>query len=179
VTPPPPVTQLRTVPDRSVVWIEAHSNLHNIECEAFGLQGEGEASFGGDGLDLRVSPKGCLRMNVTSLRSGNAFQDAEMHRRMENRKFPDVIVNLVRVETLQGIHAYRFLSDLTFHGVTRRIDVEVTSALGRDGTVVVDGQFVLDVRSYNVTPPRILDLEVDPEVKIRVRLVLAQAGAPA
>lgn len=171
--------RLVTIKDRSRVWLEARSNLHAIQSEAEGLEGDAEVVFLESGFDLRVAPRAKVRLPVDQLRSGNGLQDADLHRRMEVQKYPEITAELRGVQALEGVDSYRFVSDLTVHGITRRIDVDVTGVIGRDGTVVVDGEFVIDVRNFEVTPPRIFDLQVYPEVKVRVRLVLAPAETPA
>lgn len=50
--------------------------------------------------------------------------------------------------------------------------MDATGQMDEDGRVVVETQSPLDVRSYDVTPPRILGMQVHLELKIKVRLVL-------
>ena len=54
--------------------------------------------------------------------------------------------------------------DLTFRGVTRRYDDEMTVERSDDATVTLSGQSVFDIRDFGMEPPRILMLKVEPEV---------------
>lgn len=150
--------RLSTVPELSQLWVEGKSSLHPIHGEAKGLKGEAEVQMQDQAFDLSVPPRARLELPVEQLGSGNALQDMEMRSSCAPRPWPSPI-------------ASRLQTDLSIHGVTRRIEVDATGGMDEDGRVV-ETQFPLDVRSYDVTPPRILGMQVHPELKIKVRLVL-------
>ena len=56
------VKQLKTLADRSRIWIEARSDLHSIQGETVAIDGEAEVAFSESGFDLRVAPRGRLRV---------------------------------------------------------------------------------------------------------------------
>jgi polyisoprenoid-binding protein YceI len=64
--------------------------------------------------------------------------------------------------------------DLTFHGVTRPVEGEVSVSLPDDRTIVIEGEQTFDIRDFGVQPPKILMLKVHPDVKVRVRVVAEQ-----
>jgi polyisoprenoid-binding protein YceI len=67
---------------------------------------------------------------------------------------------------------------LTFHGVTERVEfpINLTKA---DGIFTITGETTIDYRTWKLKVIRIaLMLKVDPEVKIRFKLVGAPAVAP-
>ncbi len=94
-----------------------------------------------------------------------------MCRRVEARKYPTIIGELVKATVLSQPNRYRLQGDLTFHGITRRLEADVMATLDGQGILSVEGEYVLDVRGFGITPPRILGLQVYPEVKVRLRVV--------
>jgi polyisoprenoid-binding protein YceI len=166
-----PVTRFRVIPERSQVWIEARSSLHPIHGEGTGIQGEAELEVNDGKIDLGAPPKARIELPVERLRSGNALQDMEMRRRIEAQKYPTIIGELVKATALSQPNRYRLQGDLTFHGITRRLEADVMAIVDEQEVLSVEGEYVLDVRGFGVTPPRILGLQVYPEVKVRVRAV--------
>jgi len=65
----------------------------------------------------------------------------------------------------------RLTGALTFHGVTRTLEVEVTVVQTDPGTLVIEGARSIDLREFDVPPPSFLLFRVDPLVKVRARLV--------
>ena len=165
------MTRLRVIPEQSQVWIEARSSLHPIHGEGTGIQGEAELEVSDGEIDLSAPPKARIELPVERLRSGNALQDIEMRRRIEAQKYPTTIGALVKATALSQPNRYRLQGDLTFHGITRRLEADVMTTLDEQGVLLVEGEYVLDVRAFGVTPPRILGLQVYPEVKVRFRVV--------
>jgi polyisoprenoid-binding protein YceI len=166
-----PVTRFRVIPERSQIWIEARSSLHPIHGEGTGIQGEAELEVTDGWIDLSVPPKAHIELPVERLHSGNALQDMEMRRRIEAQKYPTIIGELLNATPLSQLNRYRLQGDLTFHGTTRRLHADVTPTLDGQGVLIVEGEYVLDVRGFAITPPRILGFQVYPEVKVRFRVV--------
>jgi polyisoprenoid-binding protein YceI len=165
------VTRFRVIPEQSQLWIEARSSLHPIHGEGTGIQGEAELEVSDGKIDLSAPLKARIELPVERLRSGNALQDMEMRRRIEAQKYPTIIGELVKATALSQPNRYRLQGDLTFHGITRRLEADVGATLDGQRVLRVEGEYVLDVRSFGVTPPRILGLQVYPEVKVRFRVV--------
>ena len=163
---------LKTLPEESRIWIEARSSLHPVRGEASGLAGEAEVEVRDGRFDLTTPPRARLELPVERLNSGSEFQDSEMQRRIEARKYPMIAAELRGVTPLLEMDRYRLLTDLTFHGVTRRLEVDVTGRLNKN-RVSVEGEFSLDVRAFDVVPPSILGIKVHPDIKVRVFMVLA------
>ena len=150
----------RIVPERSVVSIAASSSLHPINGEARGLEGE---------LDLATGLRGRIELPVANLRSGNPLYDVEMHRRIEARRYPTIVGEVVSSTQLSDSR-WRLVGDLTFHGVTRQVEGEVLVQTPDPGTVVIEGEHVFDVRDFGVRPPRIGLLRVHPDVRVTIRV---------
>lgn len=67
---------------------------------------------------------------------------------------------------------------LTFHEVTERIEIPVNVVRG-DGTYTITGETTIDYTTWNLKVIRkAMMFKVDPEVKIRVKLVGAPVEAP-
>ena len=165
------MTRFRVVSEQSQIWIEARSSLHPIHGEGTGIQGEAELEVTDGKIDLSVPPKARIELPVERLRSGNALQDIEMRRRVETQKYPAIIGELVKATARGQPSRYRLQGDLTFHGITRRLEADVVATLDGQEVLLVEGEYVLDVRGFGITPPRILGLQVYPEVKVRFRAV--------
>ena len=159
------------VPERSRVWIDARSSLHPIHSTTDGLEGyiDLDASDGRPNLD--VPPEGELTLPVTRLSSGNRLEDRELHKRIDERRFPTINGVLTKMEQLDGDSQYRVSGDLAFRGVTRRVEDEMTVNVVDDRTVQLEGQSTFDIRDFGMEPPRILMLRVEPDVVVRVEIV--------
>jgi polyisoprenoid-binding protein YceI len=164
----------RIVPDRSYVWIEAKSSLHPIQGEGTGLSGSIEAEVVDGRLNLNGTPQIRLELPIEALRSGKAMEDSEMLRRVDARRYPTIRGEVKDIkESSPG--RYRMLGDLTFHGVTKSVEGEVSfSQPDGDGTIVFEGEQTFDIRDFGVQPPKILMFRVHPDVKVRVRVVAQQ-----
>jgi polyisoprenoid-binding protein YceI len=164
----------RIAPERSQVWLEARSSLHPIHGEGRGLEGSIEAEVIDGRLDLNGAPKIRLELPVESLKSGKSMEDAEMMRRIDARRYPTIRGEVVEIKQGPG-GRYQVRGDLTFHGVTKTVEGEVSMFMpDGDGTIVFEGEQTFDIRDFGVTPPKILMLKVHPDVKVRVRLVAEQ-----
>jgi polyisoprenoid-binding protein YceI len=164
----------RIAPERSQVWIEARSSLHPIHGEGRGLEGSIEAEMIDGRLDLNGVPKIRLELPVESLKSGKSMEDAEMMRRIDARRYPTIRGEVVEIKESRG-GRYQVRGDLTFHGITKTVEGEVSiSVPDGDGTIVFEGEQTFDIRDFGVQPPKILMLKVHPDVKVRVRVVAEQ-----
>lgn len=163
------MTTFRIQPDRSKVWIEARSSLHPIHGEATGLEGSIEAGVTDGHIELGDTPKIQVELPVERLKSGKALEDAEMQRRIDAKRYPTIKGEVREVKDAGG-GRYRMRGDLTFHGVTRPVEGEVSAKV--DGnSLVFEGEQTFDIRDFGVEPPKILMLKVHPDVKVRVRAV--------
>jgi len=162
------MARYRVVSDKSRLWAEARSSLHPVHVETAGLTGSVEAEV--SGAEVKLLAPFRVEIDAERLRSGNALVDGELQRRLETRKFPRVI-GAVR-EALAGEGArWTLRGDLTLHGVSQATDAEVTVRVVGDGTLEIEGEKIIDMQDYGLTPPKLLMFRVYPEVKVRARLV--------
>ena len=159
------------MPGRSRVWIEARSTLHPIHTETSGLEGWLELEVRASGhVDLDAEPSAHLELPVAKLTSGNPLEDRELRRRIDARRYPTIEGDLTLMRETAEAGRYRVEGDLTFKGVTRRYEDEMTVE-AVDGTVTLAGRKTFDVRDFGMEPPRILMLKVEPAVDVRVSIV--------
>ena len=165
------MARYRIDPARSRVAIDARSSLHPIHSETDGLEGWVELDLDGGGLiDLDVAPRAHLELPVDRLRSGNAMEDRELKRRIDARRFPTISGDLTGIEAADGAGRYRVRGDVTFKGVTRPSEDEMTVASDGD-QIRLHGASVFDIRDFGMEPPRILLLKVAPDVTVTVDIV--------
>ncbi|GII59974.1 hypothetical protein Skr01_00590 [Sphaerisporangium krabiense] len=158
-------------PARSRIGFEASSSVHPIHAEADGVTGHVEGAFTGGLLDLATTPRMSLELPVERLRSGNALYDGELRRRVDVRAHPHVAGESTDVTALPGPGRYLVRGRLSFHGVTRPAEGEITISAPDDHTLLIEGEQVFDIRDFGLQPPRVLMLRVHPTVRVRVHLV--------
>jgi polyisoprenoid-binding protein YceI len=167
------VATFRIDPHRSKVWIEARSSMHPIHGEAEGLEGSIEADLADGQIKVIGVPKIQIELPVDKLQSGKKLEDAEMMRRIDARRYPTIKGQTTELKE-NGGGRYRVLGDLTFHGVTRQVEGEVTISAPDERSLVIEGEQVFDIRDFGVQPPKILMLKVHPDVRVRVKVVAQQ-----
>jgi len=167
------MARYRVVPEKSRLWAEARSSLHPINVETSGLTGAIEAEVT-DGQVLLGAPFR-VEIDAERLRSGNALVDGELQRRLETRKFP-AVAGAVREVVRRDGGLWLLRGELTLHGVGRLTDADVTARVVDDRTIEIEGEKVIDMQDYGLTPPKLLIFRVYPEVKVRARLVAESAG---
>jgi polyisoprenoid-binding protein YceI len=166
------VARYRIDPARSRVAIDATSSLHPIHSETDGLEGWLEVDVDGSGLVVSgAAPRAHLELPVDRLRSGNAMEDRELRRRIDARRFPTIAGDLVAMEPVGADGRYRVRGDVTFKGVTRTREDEMTVATDGDGGLRLQGSSVFDIRDFGMDPPRILMFKVAPDVTVTVEIV--------
>jgi polyisoprenoid-binding protein YceI len=159
-------------PRQSRVWIEARSSMHPIHGEAEGLEGSVEAHMADGRIDLTEGPRILIELPVEKLQSGKRLEDVEMMRRIDARRFPTIRGQTTEFKENGG--RYRVRGDLTFHGVTRQVEGEVTISAPDERSLVIEGEQTFDIRDFGVDPPKILMLKVHPDVRVRVKVVAQQ-----
>lgn len=155
-------------PARSRVSIHARSSLHPIHTEADGLDGWLEMTLSDGDVD---SLSGHIEFPVEKLTSGKDLEDKELRRRIDSRRFPTISGDIETIKPTDTPGRYLVAGALTFRGVTRRYEDEVTVVVTDGSTVSVEGQSVFDIRDFGMEPPRILMLKVEPQVTVRIDVV--------
>jgi hypothetical protein len=109
-------------------------------------------------------------MPVEGLTSGNGMMDQQMWNLIDSKRFPRISADLRELQTGSATGRFAASGDVTLSGRSRRYDGEL--AFGQiGGDLVVDGELVVDIRDFGLTPPSFLVLRVDPVVKVRLHLI--------
>jgi polyisoprenoid-binding protein YceI len=166
------VARYHIVPERSRVWIDARSSVHPIHSQTDGLEGWIELGISRAGrVDVGAAPRGHLELAVDRLRSGNPFEDRELKRRIDARRYPTIAGDLTAMEQTEEAGRYRVEGDVTFMGVTRRYTDELVVERVDARTLRLTGGSSFDIRDHGLEPPRILMLRVEPVVRVRVEII--------
>jgi polyisoprenoid-binding protein YceI len=165
------MARYRIDPERSQVWIDARSNVHPIHTSTDGLEGFIDIELGPDGdVAPGTKPAGKLSLPVSRLKSNNRMEEREMHKRIEARKFPTIDGVLDTMEPTGADGSYKVSGDVTFRGVVRHHEDEMTVRPGDDGSIELAGASSFDIREFGMEAPRVLMLKVEPEVTVRVEI---------
>jgi polyisoprenoid-binding protein YceI len=170
------MTAYRIEPDQSEVYVEARSNVHPIEIRTQGLSGTIEAETESGQLKISPAPRATIEIGADELRSGIELYDKEIHRMIEVRKYRTIKCELLETKETTSGH-YKLKGTIQLHGVTREIDGDVTVRVNDEaGTLEIEGSKTIDMRDFNLDPPKILMLEVQPDVSIRAKIRAVRAS---
>jgi polyisoprenoid-binding protein YceI len=171
------VARYRIVPERSWVEIHARSSLHPIHTRTDGLEGDLDLDvLGRECVNLQATPRGTLTLRVERLSSGKPLEDRELRRRIDARKYPTIEGALTGLRETGTGGRYRVRGDLTFRGVTRSYEHEMTFVAPDGSSIELEGEATFDIRDFGMKPPRILMLTVEPEVRVKAHVVAETDG---
>ena len=124
--------------------------------------------------DPSVIPVSALRSRlegpVQRLTCGNGLYDAELLRRVDARLFPRAVIELRDASPVGATGRYHVEGVLTFHGVTRSVAGSVAVSFPEPGRMVIDGEQMLDMRHFEITPPAVAILRIYPEVRVQLHV---------
>jgi polyisoprenoid-binding protein YceI len=163
------LARFRISPQRSELWAEARSSLHPVRVHTSGLEGVVEAELVRGQLELRTPTY--VEVETQRLRSGNVLVDGELQRRLDARRFPRIRGELTGVGAGNGPGTTRLTGELTLHGATRKLDVDVTVRQLDARSLEIEGARAIDMRDFGLNPPSFLMFKMQPEVQVRARLV--------
>lgn len=120
--------------------------------------------------------------NLQTLRSDDDRRDGQLRRQaLETNQFPEatfVLVEPIRVEgdpAVGDVIAATAVGDLTVHGVTNRVALDLEGQLV-DGRVVVVGSTVILLADYGIAKPQAMSvLSVSDEATMEMQLVFVRA----
>lgn len=160
----------RIDPDRAALVLVARSNAGPITFGATGIEGSISAHVAGGEVATTVPPAARLEVPVQRLTCGNGLYDAELLRRVDARLFPRAVVELRDASPIGATGRYHVEGVLTFHGVTRSMAGTVAVSFPEPGRMVIEGEQVLDMRHFEITPPAVAMLRIYPEVRVQLHL---------
>lgn len=153
----------------SALLIEARSTVGPIELATTALTGAAEVGLSGDRIDPRSSPTAVIELEVESLTSGNALYDAEVHRRLNARRFPLIRAELKAAHPLDG-HRWALDGGLTIHGTTCAMSGSADVRMVKPDRLRIVGEQVIDIRDFSISLPSTLMLRIYPDVMVRFRI---------
>ncbi|MHB8513156.1 MAG: YceI family protein [Actinomycetota bacterium] len=156
---------------KSTVQIRADSNVYPIVVRTHAISGTatcGEILHG----QLIGELSGFVELEIRTLHSWNPLADFQMRRSVEVGRFPILRYELTQISG--GPKRFMLVGALVFHGVRREFESDVRVHSSRE-SVVVEGTHEFNVLEFGVTPPRILNMQVYPDVRVRARLVAEPA----
>lgn len=161
----------RFLPRQSAVVIKARSNIGPITFMTGSINGEIGIQISEDGeivLDDNISAR--LEIPLGTLTSGNVLYDAEILRRVDARRFPLAVVELISLSRIGSTSGYELTGTVTMHGVTRAIEGTVSAGFPTGSTIVVTGEQVVDIREFELGVPSTFMLKIYPDVSIELHL---------
>jgi polyisoprenoid-binding protein YceI len=163
------MARFRLVPEQSELWAEASSALHRVRVHTTGLTGVLEAQLEGNPPVLSAPTQ--VELATVRLRSGNPMVDGELQKRIDPRAHPTIRAEMVAAVVSPAAGTVRITGTLSFHGVTRRLEVEVMITRPEPDLLVLEGGRTIDMRDFALPPPSFLMFRMDPRVQVRARLV--------
>jgi polyisoprenoid-binding protein YceI len=170
---PPTGAMFRVDPERAAVLLVARSNAGPITFGTTGIEGSIRAQVTDGGLAVDVPLAARLTIPLDRLTSGNQLYDAELSRRVEARRFPTAVLELRQASPIGSTGRYHIEGELTFHGMNRDMVGTVTVSFPGPDRMVVEGEQVLDMRGFDITPPTVAMLRIFPEVRIQLHVEAA------
>jgi hypothetical protein len=163
-------TAFRIDPERAGLVLVARSNAGPITFGVNGLEGSISADVSGGEVTTTVPPTARLEVPVQRLTCGNGLYDAELLRRVDARLFPRAVVELRETTSVGATGRYHVEGLMTFHGVTRSVAGTVAVSFPKPGRIVIEGEQVLDMRHFEITPPAVAMLRIYPEVRVQLHI---------
>ncbi len=139
------------------VGYEIEETLRGVDTTATGTTGEYEGS-----LSVRndIVDSLTLTVDMTTLRSDETFRDDSIRRGgLETETFPEATFVTTEPTTLAAVPAVgetvtaAVTGELTLHGVTRPITIEVDARWNGD-TIDVTGEIPIVLADYDISPPQ-------------------------
>jgi PadR family transcriptional regulator, regulatory protein PadR len=154
--------------ERSAVLIDVRSTVGPISFGSTGVEGSFSASVLDGVVNAEPAPSGWLAVDVKALTSGNKLYDAELHRRVNSRRFPTARVELRDCTASTPGSRFQLRGELNFHGVTRKTEGTVYVESLAEDRLVISGEQVFDMRDFAVPSPTVLMLRIFPDVRVRL-----------
>ena len=162
------MTRYAVDPDRSEVTVYASSSLHGITGHADGLRGWVDV----DGTTITGAR---IELDAERLAWGNPLLDRETRRRIDADRHPTIVGAMTAADSNTN-GSMDLSGTITFHGVEREVRGTVTiTSTDPDGDadadgLVIEGEQTFDVRDWDLEPPRLLMLKVDPDIRVAIRV---------
>jgi polyisoprenoid-binding protein YceI len=163
------MTRYSIVPERSELAAVANSSVHPIHGSASRLEGWIEANVVDGVVDTELPASAQIELQTTALQADNVLVNREIQRRLDARRFPVVRADVTQVTGPSG-GRYNVSGKLSLRHVTHEVSGTAVMQPQPDGAIQVEGELSLDLRDFQLDPPKMLGLRVYPEVAVTVRI---------
>ena len=171
------MTRFEALQERSEVVLEANTSVHPIRVKTNRVNGLFEAELDNNGKpDFSQPFSGWLEISVNDLKSGNPLLDRVMPGHLDTRRYPTITAELIEIYGENGDGQYHTIGDITFHGVTQRFENTLTISNLDETTLAIRGEILIDVRDFEVHPPKLLMFKLEPEVNVLLNSVVRQVS---
>jgi polyisoprenoid-binding protein YceI len=109
-----------------------------------------------------------IAVNVSSFDSKNSFRDSRMMKVTEALKFPKITFSSTAIKHTNNKVMVEGL--LSFHGITKPITLEAISKQSNN-MLKVTGTFIINMKDFNIDPPRLLGIATDDVIKLTFSIV--------
>ncbi len=171
------MARFEAVNNLSKLELRANSTVHPIHTIVEEVDGFFVAELDSDGqLDLSIEPRGYLEVKVRSLKSGNVLLDRAMQGRLDIYRYPSIKAEVTLIKETGETGVYLAAGDISFHGVTRRLEDKLSIKQLDDRTLEISGVTEVNTRDFRVEPPKLFMLKVEPRVKVILKFVVERVG---
>jgi len=157
----------------ATVTFDASTSLHPVVARA-PATGWLEAEISQDRFAPDSAVAGRLEIAVDAIKSGNPLYDAETRRRIDVRAHPLIVAEIATTTAVDGSSA-SVEGAVAFHGETVLLEGVLTLSEGP----VLTAEGTVDIRWWDLQPPRLLAFRVQPEVVISITLPLIENRHPS
>jgi hypothetical protein len=165
------MTRYRIVADASEVLIDARSNVHPIHQRARGVEGVVELVVLADGsVDTAAGATAEISLATDRLAASNPLETRELRRRIDAGRFPAITGRLDALSATGTSSTYRARGVVTFRGVSRPAEDELRVTFEAGRALRIEGAHEFDIRDFDMEPPRVLMMHVEPLVRVRISL---------
>ncbi|RKH32707.1 YceI family protein [Corallococcus sicarius] len=158
--------------DSSSLTYKLIHKMHTVSGKA--KPSEGKAVLKPDGT-LQVA----VRAQVKDFDSGNANRDTHMVEVTEAAKYPlidfkGVATGVKTPESFPAKVPVTLKGKLTFHGVTKDVELPLTVNFTSAKEATADGTFKISLEGYNIERPSLLLVKVEDELVLEPHLVFVE-----
>jgi polyisoprenoid-binding protein YceI len=153
----------------------AHATGHDFTGTTTDLRGH--VRFDSNGIERRAI--GNVRIQATALDTGVERRNRDMWEILKTEEHPDIVFDLEAAQSAQGAGApagsaaagrlparVTLSGQLEARGIRRPVKIEAELESG-DDWIIVRGGFPVDVRDFDIEPPRaMLVIRMDPVIQI-------------
>jgi len=159
-------------PSRSTISMRARSSLHELHASTSSIDGWINVEVNDGALEFNDNkPIAHLQIDVTNISAGNPLYDRELKRRIDIRRYPNILAEATSISASQEGGMWDVAGTVSFRGVSQEYDGQMDIQATGTGEITLKGAKTFDIRDFSLDPPRILSMRVYPDVEIEVNII--------